>query len=334
MSRRHGLGQGVLEGLADGGIIAPAKLFLEIHHVHPRKIRTIIAIGQAKEAIDAAVGLVHALHRRGGRAKHHQRPVVQSQPEGDLPGMIPGRLLGFIGMLLLLVHDDDARPFQGRKHRRTGADDHPRFSFADSAPLVVPLPHSQRAVEHRHVPAKMAHEPLDELGRQGNFRHQVQCGFARCQRAGDEMEIDRSLAAAGDAVEKRRAGLFLAGHGAEPFIGLFLGIVEHRHGRRLHIVRQGRLKHRAYRQRHHPRLKEAANGSHIGTGEVAQLLGAGTAQLGEKLQHRRLLGGAPALTFQVRLRLLLGHGQGGNLLGLVPKLLGKGHIGGKELPLT
>ena len=63
--------------------------------------------------------------------------------------MIPGGFLLLIGMLVLLIHDDQAERFHRREHRRPGADDDARPALADFFPFIVPLPRREVTVQHR-----------------------------------------------------------------------------------------------------------------------------------------------------------------------------------------
>ncbi len=58
-------------------------------------------------------------------------------------------------------------------------------------------------MKHCHLPAKMGCQKAEELGGQGNFRHQQQGPLFQLQAPGNELQIHRRLSAACDAMQQR-----------------------------------------------------------------------------------------------------------------------------------
>ena len=132
--------------------------------------------------------------------------------------MVAGRLLLLVGVLVFLVHDDQAERLDRRKDGRARADDNARAALANLVPLVMPLAGGQMAVQHRHQRLQRAGaeprlEALDGLRRERNFRHEHDRAFALLQGVGDGLQIDLRLAAAGDAVEEEGRGASGGGRG-------------------------------------------------------------------------------------------------------------------------
>ena len=73
---------------------------------------------------------------------------------------------------------------QGGENCRAGADDHLGLPPADALPLVVPLPRPQGAVLHRHLPAEVGGEDVEQLGGEDNLGHQHQGGPAPAPGSG------------------------------------------------------------------------------------------------------------------------------------------------------
>ena len=97
---------------------------------------------------------------------------MESTPDlGYIPGVKPRGGFVFIGVLLLLIHDDQTDIFQGGKHRATGAYHHLNLSPADAFPFIQPLPHRKGTVKDGHIIAKASVEMFHRLGGQGDFRH-------------------------------------------------------------------------------------------------------------------------------------------------------------------
>ena len=182
-------------------------------------------------------------------------------------------------------------------------------------------------MENRHGGAEMVHKPGDQLGRQGNLRHQIDGRAALLQGRCDQAEVNRGLAAAGDAVEKRCAGLFglhLTGKAVKG--RLLLGIENGR--------RRGRRRRRRRLRQHRPevqpeisQLLQPPDRGHGSARKVAKLLHADGVQLGQKRQNLLLQRRAAALAGGIGHGLLPGDGQLGRLLHLVPHLAGIGEIG-------
>jgi len=119
-------------------------------------------------------------------------------------------LLLLIGVLVLLIHDDQAERFHRRKNGRPRANDDARPPLSNFMPLVVPLTRAQMRMQHRHQRLQFSRaeprlEPLDGLRRQGNFWHEDDRALALFQRVGDRLEINFRLAGAGDAIQEERA---------------------------------------------------------------------------------------------------------------------------------
>ena len=104
---------------------------------------------------------------------------------------------------MLFVHDDQAEiPDRGEKGR-TGADDQADLALPYPFPLIIPCTLRDAAVKHGHL---LPREPIadagDQLGREGDFRDEVDRAARAIKDLGDGPEIDFRLAAARHAVEK------------------------------------------------------------------------------------------------------------------------------------
>ena len=125
--------------------------------------------------------------------------------------MIAGRLLLLVGMLVFLVHDDEAQRVHRRENGRARADDDACAALANLVPFIMALAGGQMAVQHRDEGlqgpgTEPRFKPLHRLRRERNLRHQHDGAFALLERVGDSLQIDLSFAAAGDAVEKEGVG--------------------------------------------------------------------------------------------------------------------------------
>ena len=151
-----------------------------IDNLHLWQLVPQIPMGQGIQPDAPALCLIEGFHRRSRRCQQQQRLMAVTARTGDVPRMIPRRLLGSIGSLLLLVNHNQPNLFQRRKHRRAGTHHHICQALLDAPVLVGALCHGQSAVQHRHPLTKSAAEQPDRLRREGNFRHQNDDPFALC----------------------------------------------------------------------------------------------------------------------------------------------------------
>src|SRR5438876_7562029 len=125
--------------------------------------------------------------------------------------MIARSFLLLVGMLVFLVHNDEAERIDRREDRRARADDDAGTALADLVPLVMPLAGGKMAVQDGDQRLQLPGtepglEAFNRLGRQRNFRHEHNGPLALLERVGDGLEIDFRLAAAGGAVKEKSAG--------------------------------------------------------------------------------------------------------------------------------
>ena len=158
----------------------------------------------------ALTRMVKRFERRRGRAEHHRHPLKMPAHHGHIARVVMGRFLLFVGMLLLLVDDDDAEVFQRREHAGARADDDPDAPGPDMLPLVVPLARRQMAVQHGHahlLPDETRAKMFHRLRRERDFRDEHERRFALGENPVDRLQVDLRLAAAGDAVQQNDARL-------------------------------------------------------------------------------------------------------------------------------
>ena len=84
------------------------QLLLHVHDVDLGQGLLVVALPQGEAAVAAALGGVHGLHRRSGRAQQQQGVLLHAAVLGHLPGMVAGVVLRLIAGLLLLVQDDES----------------------------------------------------------------------------------------------------------------------------------------------------------------------------------------------------------------------------------
>jgi hypothetical protein len=185
-----------------------ACLVAHVHDPDQRKLAIIDSGGHLEQGILPALGVVVTLHRGSGRAQHHDGTFHLAADNRDIAGVISRRLLLLVGVLMLLIDNDQPEGFYGGKDGRAGPDHDPSAALPDLVPLVVTLPSGQMAVEHRHqglvfAGRKAGFEALDGLRGEGNFRHQHNRAATAVHRFGNGLQVDLGLTAAGDTMQKK-----------------------------------------------------------------------------------------------------------------------------------
>ena len=106
---------------------------------------------------------------------------------------------------MLLIHHDEREPRQRREDCQPGPEHDRRFAAGGGEPGSGSRHVLERAVHEREPRAReRLAEARFELGREADFRHEDEHLGAACEHAGDELQIDLGLAAAGDAVQEHR----------------------------------------------------------------------------------------------------------------------------------
>ena len=108
--------QGQQQRLADDRGIALAQLALHVDDLDGRQRSAVIALRYAAQAKSARNGTVHALDRRRGGAEHRQRMLLRAAVDRDLAGMVARCIFGLVGVLLLLVHNEQTEVPHRREH--------------------------------------------------------------------------------------------------------------------------------------------------------------------------------------------------------------------------
>ena len=91
-----------------------------------------------------------------------------------------------------------------RDDRQPRPDDDVDVAGADPPPFVGPLAVAETRMEQRDPRVEVRPQPIDERQRQGDLGDEDEGRPAGFERRRDRLDVDRRLAAAGDAVEEER----------------------------------------------------------------------------------------------------------------------------------
>ena len=118
-------------------------------------------------------------------------------------GVIMRAVILLVGLVVLLIDDDQAEIRIGQKQRRARADHDRRFAGCDRRPVARAGARRQFGMPFQRTHAKTLREAIEELSGQRDLRHQDQRLLAAADDFGDRLEIDFGLARTGDAIEQR-----------------------------------------------------------------------------------------------------------------------------------
>ena len=155
-----------IEHGADGAGVAVAQFLLHIGDDDVRQLTGIEPIRQREVMIAPGLGVIAADNVRRCRAEQQQRTVLGAAELGHVARVIARRALGLIGVLLLLVDDEQAEILHGCENRAARADNDARETRADALPLVVALRERQAAVQNGDRVTEIGGKRLDHLRRQ------------------------------------------------------------------------------------------------------------------------------------------------------------------------
>ena len=193
--------------LPQGGQISLHGLPSHVHDAHLGQTGRAVSLGHLDEGILPLHRLLVALQRGRGRGQQHESALGGTAVAGNVTGVVLGILIGFIGMLLLLVHDDHTQIGHGREDSRAGAHHDGSLPHKDAAVGVQPLPRGQPRVNDRHPMAVAVVEDAQHLRGQADLGKQDNGSLPPIQHAVDHFQNHAGLAASRHAVKQGGLGL-------------------------------------------------------------------------------------------------------------------------------
>ena len=140
---QNGVADALLQLAADIEVISRPQLLLHVNDARIGKRAAVIPGLEGIKGINPRFCQIHRLDRRCRGAKENERPLLRAAVERDFPCVVTRGIFGFIGMLLLLIEDDDGRISYRREHGRACADRDARVAARNAPPLVAALAHAQ-----------------------------------------------------------------------------------------------------------------------------------------------------------------------------------------------
>ena len=151
-----------------------------------------------------------------------------------------------VGLIVLLIDDDQAQIRIGQKQRRARTDYDRRLARRYSRPIALPRARRQFGVPFQRTHAEALGKTIEELSCQRDLRHQDQRLLSPPDDFRNRLEIDLGLAGTGDAVEQRDVKAAIGGERAHrvdrrALLGGKFRLLEGRIGRRRRQRRRHRL---------------------------------------------------------------------------------------------
>ncbi len=209
----NALGNGLQQGRGKHGGLG---LLAHIHQVHAGQGGRSDAAGHVQPLVAALLAGVPALQRGGGAAQNHFGPGIAPAPQGQVAGGVPRPFFLFEAGVVLFIDDDDFQLRQAGQHRHARAQHDAGLPGVRGQPVLQALRLGQAAVQAGHGlgaqgAGKAPLKPRQQLGGEVDLGHQHQGLGLRVggQGGSDGVQIHLGLAAAGAAVQQKRARILL-----------------------------------------------------------------------------------------------------------------------------
>ncbi len=177
-------------------------LSTQVEHVDPRCPRAGRALAQLQPGIAPAAGVLESLEAGRGAAQQYRNPAPLGAHQGEVTRVVAETVLLLVGGVVLLVDHHQTQLRQGRKHRRAGADQHPRLAARHQRMGARPLAIGQAGMQHVDRYRQVLAIAPDGLRGQADLGHQHQRLLSLREAVFDRGQVDLGLAAAGDAFQQ------------------------------------------------------------------------------------------------------------------------------------
>src|SRR4029077_5710878 len=123
--------------------------------------------------------------------------------DSHVAGMIMRAVILLVGLVVLLIDDDQTQISIGQKQGGASADHDRRLAGRYRGPVARAGARGQFGMPLQRTHAETLREAIEELSGQGELRHEEHRLLAAPDYFGDRLEIDFGLARTGDAIEQR-----------------------------------------------------------------------------------------------------------------------------------
>ena len=197
---------GVTDMLGENGrneAAARRRLAAQIDRLDLRHVLAAEARRQHDALIAALARIDLGLDRRRRGGQHDRNFGDMRAHHRHVAGVIMRAVILLVGLVVLLIDDNETEIGVRQKQRRARADHDRRFARRNRRPVARAGARRQLRMPFQRPHAEARREAIEELAGQRDLRHQDQRLLAAADGLGDRLEIDLGLAGAGDAVEQR-----------------------------------------------------------------------------------------------------------------------------------
>src|SRR2546423_3259916 len=141
----------------------------QIDDAHERHLTVVHALRQPEQPIFAKGGVVITLERRRGGAEENRATFQLRAHDRDIAGVIPWRVLLFVGSFVLFIHHDEPEILEWREDRAPRPDHDTSPTGVDLVPFIMSLAFGKMTVQHRDSFLRIceaAFEAFDRLRRE------------------------------------------------------------------------------------------------------------------------------------------------------------------------
>jgi hypothetical protein len=175
---------------------------LHVNHFHRRQRSVLDPDGHGDEMIPPGLTILVGLNRRGAGPEQN-REVLRARPHhGRVAGLVARSCILLVGVVVLLVNDDQAEPRERGKERGTRTDHQVHGPACHPHPLIIPLPGAKATVISRHPVPEPRPKKAFHIKRERDLRNDQNDLLAQSHGRFRRPEIDLRLSAPRDAVKE------------------------------------------------------------------------------------------------------------------------------------
>ena len=121
----------------NGRALVLARRLPHIHDPHPRHFLVIHPFRQFEQGVFSFATIEIGFERWRGRTEHDRRAFHLPAHDGNVARVVTRGFLLLVGVLMLLIDDDNTERIHGRKNCRAGANDNARAPLTNLMPFIV-----------------------------------------------------------------------------------------------------------------------------------------------------------------------------------------------------
>ena len=200
-------------------------LIAEIDDFYDRQSVVQRSLRQGMQRVFPGLSIVPAFQRGSGGTQNDLGIIHLRAHHCQVSALVTWSIILFVGLLVLLIHDNEPQSGHRGEDGAAGTDDDPAFAASDLLPLRETLCAAKLRMLDRQFIAETAVETIHHLGCERDLRDQEDHPLILSQIFADQFDIHFGFAASGDPIEQMYAKLALLGQDIPHY--LLLSGIEH-----------------------------------------------------------------------------------------------------------